>query len=421
MSSNASIEQAGAELKSKNFAKAEIIYREILQKDVKKDDSLINEQEQAIIGLSDLYVAENRHGDLAKFVQEVRPLMSNFSKAKSAKIIRTLIDKFSGAKSSLLLQIEVTKSCREWAIDEKRTFLRQALDTKLISLYYENSSYTDAINLTNTILFELKRMDDKMLLTEVHLLESRVYHAIRNIPKARASLTAARTAANAIYCPAALQASLDMQSGILHAEEADFKTAYSYFYEAYEGYNSLDDVKKALSSFKYMLLSQIMLNSISEVKSLLTGKHSVKYSGREIDAMRAVAQAHENRSLAEFEKALQDFKQELASDPIIRSHLSTLYDNLLEQNLLRVVEPYSRIEVSHIANLIGLSTVQVEGKLSQMILDKVFYGILDQGSGVLIVFDEPQQDKTYEAALEVIKNMGTVVDLLIENKASALL
>ncbi|EPY50722.1 19S proteasome regulatory subunit Rpn6 [Schizosaccharomyces cryophilus OY26] len=421
MSSNASIELAGAELKSKNYAKAEVIYKEILQKDVKKDESLINEQEQAMVGLSDLYVAENRHEDLAKFVQEVRPLMSNFSKAKAAKIIRTLIDKFSGTKNSLPLQIEVTKSCREWAIEGKRTFLRQALDTKLISLYYENSSYTDAIDLANTLLFELKRMDDKMLLTEVHLLESRVYHAIRNIPKARASLTAARTAANAIYCPAVLQASLDMQSGILHAEEADFKTAYSYFYEAYEGYNTLDDLKKALSSFKYMLLSQIMLNSISEVKSLLTGKHAVKYSGKDIDAMRAVAQAHENRSLAEFEKALQDYKLELASDPIIRSHLSTLYDNLLEQNLLRVVEPYSRIEVSHIAKLIGLSTVQVEGKLSQMILDKVFYGILDQGSGVLIVFDEPQQDKTYEAALEVIKNMGTVVDLLIENKATALL
>ncbi|KAJ2326288.1 26S proteasome regulatory subunit rpn6, partial [Coemansia sp. RSA 2681] len=98
------------------------------------------------------------------------------------------------------------------------------------------------------------------------------------------------------------------------------------------------------------------------------------------------------------------------NDELIRNHLTTLYDTLLEQNLVRLIEPYSRVEIAHIAKLIGLPIRVVENKLSQMILDKVFYGILDQGNGSLVIFPEPKHDSTYETTLDTIKSLSNLCD-----------
>lgn len=141
-------------------------------------------------------------------------------------------------------------------------------------------------------------------------------------------------------------------------------------------------------------------------------KNALNYSGIEIDAMKSVAEASKRRSLAEFKEALEKYKQQLVGDPIIRSHLDTLYDDMLEQNLCRIIEPYSRVQVAYIAQIIKLPQDSIEKKLSQMILDKKFDGILDQELGVLIIFENNEVDKTYESALETIQHMGKVVDSL---------
>lgn len=331
-------------------------------------------------------------------------------------MFRLVLEQFLSIDGVLSDQVAVLQECIEWAKADKRMFLRQSLDGMLCAVHLKARNYQDCLVTCAPLIKELKRLDDKMQLVEIQLLESKAFYALSNYPRSRASLVSARTTANGVYCPPKMQAALDLQSGIVHAQEHDFNTAYSYFYEAFEGFDATESAKNAVSGLKYMLLCKIMISQAEDVPGIISGKLALKYSAGEdaasLTAMRAVATANLNRSLEEFEKALADFKSELAEDVIIQSHVSEMYGTMLQNNLLRIVEPYSSIEIDHVAKLIKLDRATVETKLSQMILDKKLLGILDQGAGCVEIFDTPSDDAAYADAIGAIQHTGQVVEAL---------
>lgn len=417
------LEEARVAASQKDFNQAETKYWSVINAKFEAEDQnrrskFLQDQETAILEMGTIYQEQKQPEKLAGLITESRLVLGGFAKSKTAKIIKTLVEDFDAISDAIDLQIKAIRECIDWAIENKLSFLRQQLQLKLSSKLYEKGSHQDGLKIITGLLREYKKLDDKSSLVEVQLVESQIYHALRNIPKSRAALTSARTSANSIYCPTLLQAELDCQSGILNAEDKDYKTAFSYFFESFEGFNSQND-SRAITVLKYMLLTKIMLNLIDDVNVILNNKNVLKYQCRDIDAMKAIATAYSNRSLKEFENALLTYETELKSDQIIKNHFNALYDTLLEQNLLKIIESYSVVELSHISKTIGLNSQQVEGKLSQMILDKVFYGVLDQGNGWLVIYDQPRVDASYEASLDLVKNLSSVVDLLYE-KASSL-
>jgi len=380
-------------------------------------EEILRDQEANILQLGEKLREEGKSKEMTDLIQKVRHFLRFMSKAKAAKLVRGLVDMFLEMERSDPRgdrEVQLCKECIEWAKEEKRTFLRQSLESRLVGLYFETERYLEALALGSALLKELKKLDDKNLLVEVQLLESKTYHALGNLPKARAALTSARTTANSIYVPPRVQAQLDLQSGILHAsEEKDFKTAFSYFYEAFEQYDSVED-KLALTALKYMLMSKIMLRTPEEVHNIVSGKLALKHSGADIEAMKLVAQASKKRSLADFQSTVGKYSKELKGDKIVARHLDTLYQTMLEQNLCRIIEPYSRVQVKFVAEKIDLPEPEVEKKLSQMILDKKFQGILDQETRALIIFEESERDETYDNVIETVGAMSKVVDRLYQ-------
>lgn len=68
-----------------------------------------------------------------------------------------------------------------------------------------------------------------------------------------------------------------MMSGLIAADEKDYNTAYSYFYETFEGYRSMNEITLAGNAFKFMLFSKIMGRCPDDAMNLINSSISLKF------------------------------------------------------------------------------------------------------------------------------------------------
>ena len=333
----------------------------------------------------------SRASDLSALLVLLRPFFDRVAKAKTAKLVRSVLDGVAAIPGKEADLLALCEAVVEWAGREKRNFLRLRTLLRQGCVLLKMGRAAASLAVLAPLLREAKRLDDKALLVEAHLLEAQDQHALANGPKARAALTACRSAAASLYVAPDLQAEIDGTAGALHAEERDYRTAFSYFFEAYEGLHSLGS-KGAVVPLKHMLLCKVLQGEGGDVAAIVAGKPGLAYPGTEVEAIKAVAAAVSARSLALFDRAMAAFPAELEGDPFAKVHLARLAGELLQSNLLRLLEPFSRVEIAHVAALIDLPAPRVEAMLSSMILDKKFAGTLDQGNGVLLVFEKTEPD-----------------------------
>lgn len=385
-----------------------------------RNEALTTFQERALYELMRAYAACKDADSLIALLNEMRKSFNVFTKSKRDAFVKNIFINLERIPGTTDKQI---KLCEEYIAslkEQKRNFLRQRFETRLASLLVEKGDFTAALKVLPPLVKEVKKVDDKLLLVQIFLIESKVNFALDDISKARSSLTAAKTNSNSIYVDIQLQSEIDMQSGMINAHEGDFRTSFSYFFEANEGYINKGDLKKSLTSLQYMILCKIMNEQAEEVKTILNVKHLQSYTSEpSVIELTKIAKIVENKSLEDFSKALaSDAGKDLLRDKLINKSFRELENELLEKNLERVIKPYSRVEIERVAELMNMDEDKVLIKLTQMILDKKLRGIIDQGAGELIIYDEPMSGKVYTDSLQLIDNMGSVVNNLIRRAKS---
>ncbi len=354
-------------------------------------------------------------GDMKSYFELIREIkeIKNTNNTFLIKLTDKLIGKLK-KKKELLQDLEnLCNEIIQFCIDTNNISMKNRIQTRLAEIYFINNHYTNALELCNKIVFDLKRYEDNLGLIQLLLLESKIHYATKGISKAKAALTSVKTLVTKVYIEPKLQANIDMHAGILAAHEKDFNLAYSYFFESFDVYNIPTQKKKnkAMKAFQYMILSKIVGGHIEEVNNIVLSKQGRDYYGKEIEALRSVENAVKEKSIKLLKDNIEKYK-EYFNDPVIEFHLSNLNNELLEKNLIKIIKPYSVVEIDFVSKSIGLSYMDVLNKLRQMILDKKINGILDQGKGSLILYDSIPSNPYLDKSLETFKNLEKVVEAL---------
>ena len=164
--------------------------------------------EEMILGYGQKLAAEKNIGGLEELIIQVRPLCTVVGKAKAAKLIRELVELSLSIDQSPKEKISLVEKSIEWSNENRRIFLRRTLEARLIRLLNEQGKFMEAIKIAGPLEAELKKLEDRELLMEVALEESKSFFSLKNFSKAKTSLILAKTSANGAYVSTSMQVSV---------------------------------------------------------------------------------------------------------------------------------------------------------------------------------------------------------------------
>ena len=342
-------------------------------------------------------------------IKEIKNTNNTFLVKLTDKLIGKLKKRKDLLNDLVNLCEEITKFCDE----TNNISMRSKIQTRLAEIYFINEHYDKALEICNKVIFDLKRYEDNLGLIQLLLLESKIHYATNGISKSKAALTSVKTLITKVYVEPKLQANIDLHAGILAAHEKDFNLAYSYFFEAFDVYNIPTQRRKAkaLRAFQFMILSKIVGDHLDEVNNVVLSKQGKDYYGKEVEALRSIESAVKEKSIKLLKENI-DKNIEYFKDPVIKYHINNLHNDLMEKNLIKIIKPYSVVEIDFVAKSIGLNYQDVLNKLRQMILDKKINGILDQGKGSLIIYEVETSNPYLDKSIETFKNLEKVVEAL---------
>ncbi|ORZ16492.1 PCI domain-domain-containing protein [Absidia repens] len=352
----------------------------------------------------------NKHDDtLAYYKQLLTYIKSAVTRNYSEKTINNILDYASSADNMSFMEAfyEITL---ESLVEMKNERLWAKTNLKLAKLWLDRKEY----GRLNKILRQLRAScqkddgtDDQRKgthLLEVLALEIQMHTATKNNKKLKELYQQCLHVRSAIPHPRIMGVIREC-GGKMHMTEKQWEKAQTDFFESFKNYDEAGSPQR-IQVLKYLVLANMLTESqINPFDSQETKPYK---NDKEITAMTNLVTAYQRKEIKEFEKILQANRTSIMDDPFIRTYIDDVLKNIRTQVLIKLIKPYTRIEIGFISKQLNISAEDVEELLVGLILDGKIAGQIDQVSNRL----ELEQRSTDAHKYDVLDTWSTNVTRL---------
>ncbi|KAF9132093.1 hypothetical protein BGW39_000812 [Mortierella sp. 14UC] len=253
-------------------------------------------------------------------------------------------------------------------------------------------------------------------LLEIFALEIQMYTETKNGKKLKALYQQCLSVKSAIPHPRIMGVIREC-GGKMHMIEKEWDQAQTDFFESFRNYDEAGSFQR-IQVLKYLVLANMLMESkINPFDSQETKPYK---NDKQIVAMTNLVSAYQRRDIREFEKILRENRTTIMDDPFIRAYIDDVLKNIRTQVLIRLIKPYTRIEISFISRQLNIPAQDVEDLLVGLILDKKIAGHIDQVNQRLELQRQTTGDLRYNAMDKWSANLETMYNANI-NKIKAMM
>lgn len=321
---------------------------------------------------------------MKRYQQLLTYIKSAVTRNYSEKSINSILDYISTSKQMELLQnfYETTLDALKEAKNERLWF---KTNTKLGKLYYDREDYNKLQKILKQLHLSCQTDEGEddlkkgTQLLEIYALEIQMYTAQKNNKKLKALYEQSLHIKSAIPHPLIMGVIREC-GGKMHLREGEYEKAHTDFFEAFKNYDESGSPRRT-TCLKYLVLANMLMKSgINPFDSQETKPYK---NDPEILAMTNLVSSYQNNDINEFETILKTNRRNIMEDPFIREHIEDLLRNIRTQVLIKLINPYTRIQIPFISKELNIEPAEVENLLVSCILDNAIMGRIDQVNQVL--------------------------------------